>query len=115
MGLRLAASTLENGLGPLRPQDAYSESLFRGMITGDSVWDRALSQQSVTDLKVYMNGDGADVYEDRLLSLATASEGQFTPILVLVGIRLGIDRVTPAYWEALKASLQLPQSVGIAG
>ncbi|KAI4223985.1 MAG: hypothetical protein LQ349_007323, partial [Xanthoria aureola] len=75
----------------------------------------ALSQQSATDLKVYINGDGADVYEDRLLSLATASTGQFTPILVLVGIRLGIDRVTPAYWEALKASLQLPQSVGIAG
>ncbi|CAL8577911.1 Cysteine protease atg4 [Xanthoria parietina] len=76
---------------------------------------QALSQQSATDLKVYINGDGADVYEDRLLSLATASTGQFTPILVLVGIRLGIDRVTPAYWEALKASLQLPQSVGIAG
>lgn len=62
-----------------------------------------------------MNGDGADVYEDRLLSLATSSEGTFTPILVLVGIRLGIDRVTPAYWEALKVSLQLSQSVGIAG
>ncbi|KAL8674776.1 MAG: hypothetical protein Q9168_000860 [Polycauliona sp. 1 TL-2023] len=77
---------------------------------------QALSQHSeTTDLKVYINGDGADVYEDRLLSLATSGEGQFTPILVLVGIRLGIDRVTPAYWEALKASLQLRQSVGIAG
>ncbi|KAI4259210.1 MAG: hypothetical protein L6R42_004696 [Xanthoria sp. 1 TBL-2021] len=98
MGLHLAASTPENGLGPLRPQDAYT-----------------LSQQSARDLKVYINGDGADVYEDRLLSLATSSEGKFSPTLVLVGIRLGIDRVTPAYWEALKASLQLPQSVGIAG
>ncbi|KAL8879120.1 MAG: hypothetical protein Q9198_003210 [Flavoplaca austrocitrina] len=77
---------------------------------------QALSQHSsTTDLKVYMNGDGADVYEDRLLSLATSSEGTFAPILVLVGIRLGIDRVTPAYWEALKVSLQLSQSVGIAG
>lgn len=28
MGLHLAASTPENGLGPLRPQDAYSEFLF---------------------------------------------------------------------------------------
>ncbi|KAL8998437.1 MAG: hypothetical protein Q9169_002474 [Polycauliona sp. 2 TL-2023] len=77
---------------------------------------QALSEHSATtDLKVYINGDGADVYEDRLLSLATTGEGQFTPVLVLVGIRLGIDRVTPAYWEALKASLQLPQSIGIAG
>ncbi|KAL8949878.1 MAG: hypothetical protein Q9222_004051 [Ikaeria aurantiellina] len=68
-----------------------------------------------TDLQVYINGDGADVYEDRFLSLATAKEGRFTPTLILVGIRLGIDRVTPVYWEALKASLQLSQSVGIAG
>lgn len=75
-----------------------------------------LAKHSVaTELKVYINGDGADVYEDRFLSLATAEDGQFTPTLILVGIRLGIDRVTPVYWEALKASLQLPQSVGIAG
>ncbi|KAL8771743.1 MAG: hypothetical protein Q9209_002934 [Squamulea sp. 1 TL-2023] len=77
---------------------------------------QALTQdRPAMNLKVYINGDGADVYEDRLLSLATAGEGQFTPILILVGIRLGIDRVTPVYWDALKASLQLPQSIGIAG
>lgn len=68
-----------------------------------------------TGLKVYVNGDGADVYEDSFFKLAKAGNGTFTPTLILVGIRLGIDRVTPAYWEALKASLQLPQSVGIAG
>ena len=62
-----------------------------------------------------MNGDGADVYEDSFFKLAKASDGTFNPTLILVGIRLGIDRVTPAYWEALKESLQLPQSVGIAG
>ncbi|KAI4202578.1 MAG: hypothetical protein LQ350_002521 [Teloschistes chrysophthalmus] len=68
-----------------------------------------------TSLKVYINGDGADVYEDKFLSLATAEGKDFNPTLILVGIRLGIDRVTPVYWEALKASLQLPQSIGIAG
>ena len=62
-----------------------------------------------------MNGDGADVYEDSFFKLARAGDGTFKPTLILVGIRLGIDRVTPAYWGALKASLQLPQSVGIAG
>lgn len=41
--------------------------------------------------------------------------GKFTPTLILVGIRLGIDRVTPSYWPSLRASLQLPQSIGIAG
>ena len=77
---------------------------------------RALSEVHIsTGLKVYMTGDGSDVYEDTFLKIARADEGSFQPTLVLVGIRLGIDRVTPVYWEALKASLQLPQSVGIAG
>ena len=77
---------------------------------------RALSHEfQSTGLKVYVNGDGADVYEDSFFKLAKAGDGRFSPTLILVGIRLGIDRVTPAYWDALKASLQLPQSVGIAG
>lgn len=77
---------------------------------------QALSHEcESTGLKVYINGDGADVYEDSFCKLAKANDGTFTPTLILVGIRLGIDRVTPAYWDALKASLQLPQSVGIAG
>ncbi len=77
---------------------------------------RALSQEYANSgLKVYVNGDGADVYEDNFLKLAKGDGKIFTPVLILLGIRLGIDRVTPAYWEALKASLQLPQSVGIAG
>ena len=77
---------------------------------------RALSHECQSaGLKVYVNGDGADVYEDSFFKLAKAEDGRFNPTLILVGIRLGIDRVTPAYWEALKASLQLPQSVGIAG
>lgn len=77
---------------------------------------QALSEQYPdSGLKVYMNGDGADVYEDTFLKLAKAENGTFTPTLILVGIRLGIDRVTPVYWEALKAVLRLPQSIGIAG
>jgi len=77
---------------------------------------QALSEgQPAGGLKVYITGDGADVYEDTFLKLARADAGVFHPVLILLGIRLGIDRVTPVYWEALKASLQLPQSVGIAG
>ncbi|KAI9822907.1 MAG: Cysteine protease atg4 [Thelocarpon impressellum] len=68
-----------------------------------------------TGLRVYITGDGSDVYEDRFMRIANPSGEGFRPTLVLVGIRLGIDRVTPVYWEALKSSLQMPQSVGIAG
>ena len=77
---------------------------------------RALSQKyEAYGLKVYVTGDGADVYEDIFLRLAEGKDQRFSPVLILVGIRLGIDRVTPVYWEALKKTLQLPQSVGIAG
>lgn len=66
-------------------------------------------------LRIYITGDGSDVYEDSFMKTAKDAKGSFHPTLVLVGIRLGIDRVTPVYWEALKASLQLSQSIGIAG
>ena len=61
-----------------------------------------------------MNGDGADVYEDKFLDIAE-SRTQFIPTLILMGVRLGIDRITSVYWDALKDLLCLPQSVGIAG
>ncbi|KAF8461079.1 putative cysteine protease atg4 [Kalaharituber pfeilii] len=66
-------------------------------------------------LRVYMNGDGSDVYEDAFRKVAVSADGVFHPTIILLGIRLGIDRVTPVYWEALKALLQMRQSVGIAG
>ncbi|KZF18889.1 putative cysteine protease atg4 [Xylona heveae TC161] len=77
--------------------------------------DALVNELSGIGLKVYVTGDGDDIYEDRLMKVATTEDGTFTPTLLLVGIRLGIDRVTPLYWESLKSSLTLSQSVGIAG
>lgn len=77
---------------------------------------RALcNERTDPGLRVYISGDNADVYEDSFLKVARSELGEFQPTMILVGIRLGIDRVTPVYWEALKASLQMPQSMGIAG
>lgn len=77
---------------------------------------RALSKgKAASGLKVYVTGDGADVYQDTFMKLAKEDGKIFQPVLILVGIRLGIDRVTPVYWDALKWSLQLPQCIGIAG
>ncbi|KAF3047440.1 Cysteine protease atg4 [Didymella heteroderae] len=66
-------------------------------------------------LRVYVSGDGADVYEDKLKQIAVDDDGNWQPTLILVGTRLGIDKITPVYWEALKAALQMKQSIGIAG
>jgi cysteine protease ATG4 len=49
------------------------------------------------------------------MKIAKGDGNQFHPTLILIGTRLGIDKITPVYWEALIASLQMPQSVGIAG
>lgn len=74
-----------------------------------------VKEYKTAGLRVYISGDGADVYEDNLKEAARDSEGVFQPTLILVGTRLGIDKITPVYWEALKAALQMKQSVGIAG
>lgn len=68
-----------------------------------------------SSLRVYITGDGSDVYTDDFMAIARPDDTSFHPTLILVGTRLGIDKVTPAYWEALKATLQMPQSLGIAG
>ncbi|RMZ06370.1 hypothetical protein D0860_05579 [Hortaea werneckii] len=69
------------------------------------------------NLRVYARSDDGDVYVDRLLELATqqSADDTFQPTLIVLGIRLGIDRITPVYHAALKAALEMPQSVGIAG
>ncbi|KAI9147894.1 putative cysteine protease ATG4 [Paramyrothecium foliicola] len=76
---------------------------------------QALVNAYEPSLRVYSTGDGADVYEDSFMNIAKPNGDQFHPTLILVGTRLGIDKINPVYWEALVASLQMPQSVGIAG
>ena len=70
-------------------------------------------------LRVYSRPDDGDVYTDALLATASpkspADAAAFQPTLIVLGIRLGIDRITPVYHSALKAALEMPQSVGIAG
>jgi Peptidase family C54 len=80
------------------------------------IFCRALSHEyNAAGLHVYITGDGPDVYEDALFRTAKKGKGVFEPTLILAGIRLGIDRITPVYWESLKAALEMPHSVGIAG
>ncbi|EFE39788.1 autophagy cysteine endopeptidase Atg4, putative [Trichophyton verrucosum HKI 0517] len=67
-------------------------------------------------LRVCITSDGSDIYEKQFKEVACdESGGGIQPTLILLGVRLGIDRVTPVYWDSLKALLRFPQSVGIAG
>ncbi|KAG0647382.1 Autophagy-related 4 [Hyphodiscus hymeniophilus] len=76
---------------------------------------QALTNNHETDLRVYVTGDGSEIYEDTFMSIAKPDGQTFKPTLILVGTRLGLDKITPVYWEALKAAVQMPQSIGIAG
>lgn len=83
---------------------------------------RELSNECASaGLNVYVTNDSSDVYEDKFRNIAshshssTPSSSPIKPTLILLGIRLGIERVTPVYLEALKSTLKYPQSIGIAG
>lgn len=77
---------------------------------------RALSTEAASaGLRVYVTSDSSDVYEDTFRSVAADTSSQIQPTLILLGIRLGPDRITPVYYEALKSTLTYPQSIGIAG
>ena len=106
-----------NGLALQRLQDVFSKVInFHYFTTHFWSYFSALSgRYTAAGLHVYIAGDGADIYQDSFFKVAMGREGKFTPTLILVGIRLGIDRVTPSYWPSLRESLKLPQSIGIAG
>ena len=72
---------------------------------------------SAAGLHVYVTPSASEVYEDkfRFIARASATDSTIKPTLILLGIRLGLDRITPVYHEALKSSLTYPQSIGIAG
>jgi hypothetical protein len=77
---------------------------------------RALSSEYMdAGLNVYVTSDNSDVYEDKFKKIACGESDCVQPTLILLGVRLGIDRVTPVYWKSLTDLLKYPQSVGIAG
>ncbi len=49
------------------------------------------------------------------MEIAMPDGETFHPTLILVCTRLGIDKINHVYEEALKSTLQMEQSIGIAG
>lgn len=113
-----AANTRGNGLALLRLLGASSMIGTHCIYPHTEAYrsHRALSSECRdAGLNVYVTSDTSDVYEDKFRAIAGRDSGTIKPTLILLGLRLGIDRVTPVYWQSLKNILQYPQSVGIAG
>lgn len=66
-------------------------------------------------MRVYMSHDNTYVSQDKFRAIAYDETGHMHPTLILLGTRLGIDRIAPAYRLSLGELLKLPQSLGIAG
>lgn len=75
-----------------------------------------LCEQHNGPLRVY-SASGSDLFENKLLSVAKGprKNDSFHPTLILLGVRLGIDKVNEIYYDTLKSFFDCPQSVGIAG
>lgn len=107
---------LGSGLGLQQQHDAFSEQVSIFFVDLALTAFRALTNDhESSELRVYLTGDGLEVYEDSFMKIAKPDGKAFKPTLILVGTRLGLDKITPVYWEALKSALQMPQSIGIAG
>ncbi|ORZ27501.1 hypothetical protein BCR41DRAFT_367824 [Lobosporangium transversale] len=66
-------------------------------------------------LSVYVTTDGV-IYKDQVEEIATKKKtASFGHLLILVTIRLGIDKLNAIYKDAIKATFEFPQSLGIAG
>ncbi|KAK3305477.1 uncharacterized protein B0T15DRAFT_485086 [Chaetomium strumarium] len=76
---------------------------------------QALASKNENSLRVYSTGDLPDVYEDSFMAIAKPDGDHFHPTLILVCTRLGIDKINQVYEEALISTLQMEQSIGIAG
>ncbi|KAK3941150.1 putative cysteine protease [Diplogelasinospora grovesii] len=76
---------------------------------------QALAKEHEHSLRVYSTGDLPDVYEDSFMAVAKPDGRDFRPTLILVCTRLGIDKINQVYEQALIATLQMSQSIGIAG
>lgn len=116
MALSVAANIPENGLD--HQQLRYVYSMEKACLPCEHCLHvkRALCEQcQEPKIRVYVTNDNSNVYKDKFMSVACDDSGHIKPTLILLGTRLGIDHVTPVYWDALKAALQYPQSVGIAG
>lgn len=64
--------------------------------------------------KVFISS-GSDVYEKLFMQAAITKDNIFKPTLILLGLRLGIDKVNEIYWDSIKAFLASPQAMGISG
>ncbi|KUL83362.1 hypothetical protein ZTR_11231 [Talaromyces verruculosus] len=100
----------------LRSRFIVHPSNILDLVSIQLTMSRALSEEyKDAGINVYASSDSTYVYEDKFKAVAYNQSDRMRPTLILLGTRLGIDRITPVYRKGLEDLLKLPQSLGIAG
>jgi len=64
---------------------------------------------------IYVNNEQT-IFKDMVTSLACENDAStFKPVVILLPVRLGVEKLNEIYYEPLKALVSIPQSIGIAG
>ncbi|KAH3675108.1 hypothetical protein WICPIJ_009364 [Wickerhamomyces pijperi] len=89
---------------------------FGPSATARSIQALCSENEDTVGLKAYIGSDSGDIYEKDVFKTALGENGEtFRPVLILLGVRLGVDNINSLYWSSLKDLLNMPQSVGISG
>mmetsp|Transcript_19965 Transcript_19965/g.54773 ORF Transcript_19965/g.54773 Transcript_19965/m.54773 type:complete len:521 (-) Transcript_19965:577-2139(-) len=91
-----------------------SDASAKGSSYAASLAEHRAGAAGVPGLRVCVAMDGT-IYRDEVVTAAAAEDGVWRPLLLLVPLRLGLDRFNYAYAPALLAAMQLPQCLGIIG
>lgn len=65
-------------------------------------------------MTVYL-ADQMIISKSQVLNMCETAEGTFTPVLVVIPVRLGLSRVEECYTSHIRLLLSMKQSVGILG
>lgn len=101
-------------------QMGVSEGKEVGQWFGPNTVAQVLKKLSVYDewssLKIHVAMDNTVVTEEiELLCQGEEKDSIWNPLLLVIPLRLGLLNINPIYIDALKACLQMPQSVGMIG
>lgn len=73
-----------------------------------------MNQGVINGLVTYVSND-ATLYRDEIAHLCQTSSSKWKSLLILIHLRLGLDKINPVYVNSIKQIFRIPQSVGILG
>jgi len=81
---------------------------------GDAAAGGAAAARCGPGVVLHVAMDGS-VYRDEVVAAASGGGGGWRPLLLLVPLRLGLDRLNAEYVPTILGLLRLPQCVGVIG